>query len=203
MIVIRAFIYAAFSLFLGTCCFAQQVPKSTIGYLTIKDSTLIKQIDKMSGSFNVSNTTSGNRRLGYISLYVERYSQLSDTTASYFLSPGLSNLAVTDTDNIYPDFYSLVHDRLVLVYIPILYRSDFATRAFTDKSKKELRKLISKYVEKVKNVQLRGADGKIINLGKPRSISYGGVRIFIMRNKQPEIKMVAEYARFSSKQGLS
>src|SRR5207248_3035465 len=87
------------------CSFAQQSYKRDIQYLPIKDSILIKQIALM-------NSLRAKKEKTYTAVYVEQYSRSSDTLLTYFLSRQYANYTENDVDDLYPDFYSFIDNKL-------------------------------------------------------------------------------------------
>ena len=176
-----------FLLLMGNCCYAQQQGRD-IPYLKIKDTVLLKQIISMSDELEKYGD-GFKKGYGYISLHIDQFSGSSDTLITYFLSPQLMFLTAKGNENLYPDFYSRVNNKLITIYVNPLLDFYFAKRSFTAKSKKKIRYLIDKTLEKPG--PLIKFNGKKIHL-RFNSITFGGIKIYIRRNGAAIIKQVRE-----------
>jgi len=175
-------------LFLSYSCYSQQI-KRDIQRLKIKDTVLLQQLNIMINGIAIygGDYKSG---YGYIELHIEQFAGSADTAITYSFSPSLLFLDEKATDDLYPDYYDFVDNKLVTIYIDALDRYHFSNKTLTDKSKKMIRTLTDKYLEKA-GPMIKIKEKTV--LFRSQTFTSGGTKIYILRNKPPIIRKVMEY----------
>ncbi len=183
------YIFSLF-LFISIRCPAQQSPQRDIQQIKITDTVLLQQIHKMIKEMPTYGADYFKKGYGYIDLYIQRFSPNSDTTMVYYLHPTLNSLEERNVDEVYPDFYDIIDNKLVTINIDALNQFYFSKRSFTDNSKKMMRELMDKHAAPT----LIFDDGKGHRDEHARIyyLMFGGIKIFLFRNKPPLIKKVQE-----------
>jgi len=159
-----------------------------ISYIKLTDTILIENINK---EINEQlNTVDSGRLLkkgvmGYIDVYVNEFPQ-KDTIIHYSILPSLYPINETAADSRYPEYYTYVNDRLVVIYLKVL--NQFTERVYSEKSKKHIRKLIDNVVDKPHKSTFYDMNGKKLYTNKKNRIDYnfvGALSIYILKNKPP------------------
>jgi hypothetical protein len=173
--------------------FAKGIPER-ISNKKITDTILIDNINKVIGleKSNVSDTLF-KKGLGYIDLTLIKYPG-NDTTAVYYISPQLYGYNKESIDWSYPDFYGFLGERLILINISPIH--SFTERKYSEKSKKFLRGLVDKCLEKKKKVKFYNMDGTKAFTDKNFRVDYmnfySGYYLYILRNKKSILEKVNE-----------
>jgi hypothetical protein len=146
-------------------------------YITITDTVLTKNIvnviDKFrSDAFRASPFKKG---MGYVALYVVDYPR-KDTLIHYSIIPESDQFKPTTNELRYPDGYSYCKGWLVLIYYDSITR-EFGERAYTEKTKRKIRKMIDKTL----GAPLKGQSGA--------STHYSGTSIYMIKGKPPILRV--------------
>ena len=157
-----------------------------ISYLELKDSTLVENIKRIINKEVNSDTSKNNmfrKGLGYILLEVKQHFN-SDTLRQYYIDPQLLSFKDDTDDRLYPDYFSFVDNRLVIIHLQVL--DEFTKRYLTAKTKSNFRKLINSYLGKTKKMTFYDVDNKKAFTDKNFRIDYfkfdSGVMIYILKN---------------------
>lgn len=154
-----------------------------ITYLHIKDSLLISSIQKLVKQVETTDTLY-RKGYGYITLQVKEYSQ-KDTLIDYSINPSLLSIREDSIDQLYPDHYTYVNNRLVLIHINVL--NQLAVRKYTEKSKSEIRKLVNSTLEKTRKVTFYDVNEKKAFTDKHFRVDYllrnYAIHLYILKNK--------------------
>ncbi|WP_162055292.1 hypothetical protein [Pontibacter pamirensis] len=177
--------------------FSQKKEAVAIQYITIKDTFLVKEVEKLiqeEVNREVDTTSTDKvfienffkKGLGYIKIFVEGNLK-GDTTARYYIDTSLMSIREDAADNVYPSFYTYIGSRLVLVYLPVL--ESVAELNFSEKSKKKLRKKVDVFLEKPQDMTVYNMDGSVAFRDKNFRIDYfrfhSGKYIYVLKSGPP------------------
>ncbi|MCC9135236.1 hypothetical protein ACFSKU_12115 [Pontibacter silvestris] len=177
--------------------FGQKRELMEIQYITIKDTFLVKEMEKLiqdEVNREPDTTTTDKvftenffaKGLGYVRLYAGGNLE-GDTLTRYYIAPSLVSIKKEAADYVYPPFYSYVGGRLVLVYVPVL--ENVTKFNFSKKSKKKLRKRVDAFLEKPRDMTFYDMEGNVAFKDKHFRIDYFRIHddkyIYILKNKPP------------------
>jgi hypothetical protein len=173
----------------------QEKRYTDISYLKISDSALIDGINKVvNQEVNNPDDSLFKKGFGYIRVSVIQYPK-NDTVIVYYIAPELSAITKKSIEQVYPDYYSFVNGRLVLITMRAL--DVFASREFSEKSKKNIRELVDKCLEKTQKVTFYDENNKKAFTDKHFRTDYllfgGGMELYIFKNKPAVLKRPAYY----------
>ncbi|MES2426050.1 MAG: hypothetical protein V4560_03720 [Bacteroidota bacterium] len=173
----------------------QEKRYTDISYLKISDSALIDGINKVvNQEVNNPDDSLFKKGFGYIRVSVIQYPK-NDTVIVYYIAPELSAITKKSIEQVYPDYYSFVNGRLVLITMRAL--DVFASREFSEKSKKNIRELVDKCLEKTQKVTFYDENNKKAFTDKHFRTDYllfgSGKELYIFKNKPAVLKRPAYY----------
>jgi hypothetical protein len=192
----KVFLLFLFYLLVGLqLSYGQEKPYTDISYLKLTDSALINGINKVvSQEENNPDDSLFKKGFGYIRVSVKQYPK-NDTVIVYYIAPELSTIKKSSLEQAYPDYYSFVNRRLVLITINAL--DAFTSREFSEKSKKNIRDLVDKCLEKTQKITFYDENNKKAFTDKyfrPDYLLFGsGKELYIFKNKPPVLKRPAYY----------
>lgn len=172
------------------CSFGQNNVPVTIQCVTLRDEVLKKEIINIIAEESNSNDPDSlfKKGLGYVVVHIQSYSR-GDTLTKYYIAPSLISLKEKDFDDNYPNFYSYVGGRIVLIYINEIQKS--LNISYSDKSKSELRKKLDQFLEKTTDQTFFDNSGNKAFRDKKFRIDHfkfdAGKYVYIMKNKLPVI----------------
>ena len=173
--------------------YGQKEQLTEISYLKLTDTALIDGINKVvKQEENNPNDPLFKKGLGYINVSVQKYSK-NDTVIVYYIAPQAFSIRQRDDNQVYPDYYSFVNGRLVLIKLPVL--EAFTSRAFTEKSKKLIRELINDHLDKPVKIRFPDANGKkgLVNEQRGGFVFGGGMELYVFKNKPAVLKRPTYY----------
>jgi len=138
---------------------SQNKSLTNISQISIIDTALANNIHyviKKETDTNVSGSLF-KEGYGYICVYLQKFSY-GDTIREYRITPRLSDIKERAPDKFYPDYYTYLDKRLVLIFVNAI--NEFADRKFSKKSKNNVRKLIDNTLEPTKTVVFHNVNGK-------------------------------------------
>jgi len=168
--------------------YGQAKKQIDIQHILLKDTFLRKEVEKLIAEQVNSNDPqhSFKHGLGYITVNVSKHSK-GDTLLEYYIAPNLYSIKEEDLNQIYPPFYTYIGNRIALIYLSEL---DFVAKvAYSEKSKRMLRKKIKPFLEKTKDVTFYDVEGRKMFRDKKMRIDYfqfhNGKYIYILKDKPP------------------
>lgn len=187
----KGYLYIGFLLLWSSIAIGQiKKGQSSISYISLTDSTLINTINKVvDAATNVESTDNLFRKgFGYISVHVTKYTQ-KDTLRVYSIAPSLFSIREESSNNLYPDYYSIINNRLVVIYLDGLRQ--FANMEYSDKAKQQIRSIVNGTLEKTKKVTFCDNNEKESFTDKHFRIDHllwGSYTVYIIKGKNPVIK---------------
>lgn len=177
-------------LFLFHCIIVLQVvaqqKKVNIQFVELKDTTVLSTIRQViAGEVNSNDTNQFFKNgLGYVNMHIQGFFS-GDTVLRYTLEPIMYGFKKKDEDEMYPLFYSYVDNRLVLIYNKVFNRLG-GPIAYSNKSKKRLRKQVDRFLEKPKKVTFTDAAGKVAFTDKHFRVDHikfdNGTTVYLLRS---------------------
>ena len=173
-------------IFGSVCCYSQQkAAKRDIQYLSIKDSVLLRNISLLADRMDTTNVNNNlKKEYGYIELFIDEFSK-GDTIVGYYFTPQYTAIDKKKKDKVFPDFYSFVNNRLVIIDVDAL--NVISDKMFSNKSKRKLLALMDKCFEKPHKVIFHNMDGTVSFIDKHFRRNWfplgAGEYIYILKNK--------------------
>jgi len=157
-----------------------------ISYLGLKDPILTENIKNLISREVNADTSKNNlfrKGLGYIYLEIKQHVN-SDTVRQYYISPQLLSIKEDAADELYPDFYSYINNRLVVIRLQGL--DGFTYRNLNSKTKRDFRKLVDRYLEKTQKRTFYDMNNKKVFTDKNYRLEHfkfhAGIYIYIFNN---------------------
>jgi hypothetical protein len=174
--------------------YSQQKPCDPIDIqkVTLKDTFLIQQLEKLIGELEIADSLF-KQGIGYIFLYTIRPKD-SGSTYGYHFFPGAVSV-VGWNDEAYPQYYSIVRDRPVLIYFNF-FNSAFC-RVVRSKSKRRLNNIIEPFLPEKTEIKARDKNGNVIiedkNFREEFHYGHGAGRVITYFKNRPPVVRQSSY----------
>ncbi|WP_423146445.1 hypothetical protein [Rubrolithibacter danxiaensis] len=160
-----------FFLFFNQIGLCQKAHSAHIQYIELSDTSLINEIKKVIAKEVNSNDPEFffKRDFGYVEVRISEFSQ-GDTIMKVEISPALSGIQKGQPDFYYPNYYSYIDGKLILIYSRLV-RQLFKIE-LTNSTKNKIRKKVLKVLPKPEKKTLYDINGKVISKNTPIRIDY-------------------------------
>ena len=158
---------------------AQSKQLATITQVEITDTTLKNNIRFVLEKYQKNNAFF-KKGYGYVNIFLQSFSQ-GDTLRRYNISPSLVGIKHRQPDRYYPDYYSYINNKLILIHIDAL--DDFLDRKLSEKDKKRIRKLVDNTLEPTRTIVLPhvGKRVKDKHFRPDYFLLDGGLNVFVLK----------------------
>lgn len=163
--------------------------------MSLTDTALVSTINRVISDQANSKDTANifKKGLGYIIVHVTKY-RVKDTLRAYYIAPDGFGIKENSSNNVYPDYYSFVNNKLVLVTIDVM--REISSRQFSEESKKNIRTLVENCLKKSERAVFYDENGKIAFIDPNFRVDYiffDVYNLYILKNKPPVLKLGEDY----------